>query len=269
MPSVASRSKVLFMPDKRFWMASLTCLGVASGATAPLHAEEFTSNGVKIHYMIKGQGEPVILVHGLYSSAKLNWEMPGTVADLAKYYQVIAFDNRGHGQSDKPEAEDQYGVRMVEDVVRLMDHLHIARAHVVGYSLGAMITLKLLTMHPERVRSAVLGGMGWLRADSPAQHFWEEVKGRRNTKVPAACVRGIAKLAVTEDQIKAVRAPVTIIVGDRDPCRLLYVEPLRRVRPDWPEHVIQDAGHINCVLNPAFKTQIRAALDQNRTTRSP
>ena len=244
-------------------MASLTCSAAASGGIAPLHAEEFTSNGVKIHYVIRGKGEPVLLVHGLTSSVKVNWEMPGTIAELAKHYQVIAFDNRGHGQSDRPEGEDQYGVQMVEDVVRLMDHLHITKAHVVGYSLGSMIALKLLALHPERVRSAVLGGMGWLKPDSPFQHFWEEAKEPRIAKVPAACVRGIAKLAVTEDEVKAVRVPATIIVGERDPCRRLYVEPLVRVRPDWPEHVVPGAGHMNCVLKPDFKTQLKAALAQS------
>jgi pimeloyl-ACP methyl ester carboxylesterase len=82
-------------------------------------------------------------------------------------------------------------------------------------------------------------------------------------------VRGIAKLAVTEAEIKAVGVPVTIIVGDRDPCRRLYVEPLLRVRPDWPEHVIQDAGHLNCILKPDFKKQLEAALDQSRPARAP
>src|SRR5208283_284716 len=162
--SITSGLKTMFMRDARLWLASLTCSAVASGGTAALHADEFASNGVKIHYVVKGQGEPVILVHGLYSSARMNWELPGTVAALTKHYQVIAFDNRGHGQSDKPEAEDQYGVQMVEDVVRLMGHLRIPKAHVVGYSLGGMITMKLLTLHPERVSSAVLGGMGWARA---------------------------------------------------------------------------------------------------------
>jgi len=232
-----------------------------SGDAVLDHTGEFTSNGVNIQYVVEGRGEPVILVHGLCSSAKMNWVMPGTVTALAKRFQVIAFDNRGHGQSGKPEADDQYGVPMVEDVVRLMDHLHITKAHVAGYSLGGMIAMKLLALHPERVGSAVLGGMGWLSADSPQQHFWEETTGRRNTKVPAACLRGIAKLAVTEAEIKVIRAPVAIIVGDRDPCRRLYVEPLLRVRPDWPEHVVQDAGHLNCFLKPGFKTQLEAALD--------
>ena len=222
---------------------------------------------VKIHYEVRGKGEPVILVHGLGSSARMNWEMPGAMAELAKHYQVIAFDNRGHGQSAKPQAEDQYGLQMVEDVVRLMDRLNLPKAHVVGYSLGGMIALKLLTLHPDRVRSAVLGGMGWLRTDTPLQHFWEAMQGRAVSQVPAACLHSIAKLAVTEAELKAVGVPVTIIVGERDICRRLYVEPLAKVRPDWPVHVIKDAGHINCVMKPEFKARLAAALDKGAPER--
>lgn len=244
--------------------AALAWVGLASA-----RADEFDSDGVKIHYSVAGQGEPVILIHGLYSSAKMNWELPGITAELARHYQVIALDNRGHGESGKPEGDDQYGAKMAEDIVRLMDHLHLARAHVAGYSMGGMITMKLLTMHPERVRSAVLGGMGWLKAGSPWQRFWEIIPERRGQKVPAACLRGLAKLAVTEEEVKAVRVPVTIIVGDRDPCRRLYVEPLRQIRPDWPEHVIEGAGHLECILKPDFKAQLKSALDHNRAADKP
>lgn len=218
------------------------------------------SRDVKIHYVVKGKGDPVILVHGLGSSANLNWEMPGTVAELAKHYHVIAFDNRGHGQSDKPQAEGQYGVQMVEDVVRLMDRLNLPKAHIVGYSLGGMIALKLAVLHPARVSSVVLGGMGWLQTDTPLQHFWEAMQGRAVSQVPAACLHDIGKLAVSEAELKAVHVPVTILVGERDVCRRLYVEPLEKVRPDWPVHVIKDAGHINCVMKQEFKTRLAAAL---------
>jgi len=223
-------------------------------------ADEFDSAGVKIHYEVQGSGEPVILVHGLYSSARMNWDLPGTTAALASHYQVIAFDNRGHGQSGKPEAEDQYGVPMAEDIPRLMDHLHIAKAHVAGYSLGGMIVMKFLTLHPDRATSAVLGGVGWLKSDSPLERFWEIIPAGRNSKVPAACLHGAAKLAVSENEVKAVRVPVVIIVGDRDPCRRMYVEPLQRIRPDWPAHLIAGAGHLNCIFKPDFKTQLDAAL---------
>src|ERR1041385_2529116 len=201
----------------------LLLLGAVTGLVAPSGcAEQFDSAGVKIHYTIAGQGEPVILIHGLYSSAALNWELPGITAELAKNYRVVALDCRGHGQSGRPEAEGAYGTNMVEDVVRLMDHLHISKARVAGYSMGGMLAMKLVASHPERVSSVVLGGMGWHRADAPMNKFWEAFNGRGRAYVPPACLHGFPALAVTEQEIRSVKAPVTLIVGDRDPCRRLY-----------------------------------------------
>jgi pimeloyl-ACP methyl ester carboxylesterase len=239
---------------------ALLLLAAVAFAALAVRADEFDSDGVKIHYTVQGSGEPVILIHGLYSSARLNWDLPGITAELAKHYQVITFDNRGHGQSGKPEAEGEYGVKMSEDVVRLMDHLHIAKARIVGYSLGGMIAMKLVVTHPDRVNSVVLGGMGWLKAGSPLQRFWELVRPRDGTTVPAACLHGMADLAVTEAEVKAIHVPVSIIVGDRDPCLRLYVEPLLAIRPDFTEHVIAGVGHLACVTKPGFKTQLESAL---------
>ena len=227
---------------------------------ANLPAAEFDSAGVKIHYVVEGQGDPVILIHGLYSSALMNWSAPGITAELAKHFRVVALDCRGHGQSGKPEAEGSYGTNMVEDVVRLMDHLHIAKAQVVGYSMGGMIAMKLAVTHPERVSTLVLGGMGWHKADAPMNRFWEIVNGQGRGSVPIACIHGFPALAVNEAEIKAIKLPVTIVVGDRDPTRRMYVEPLRAVRPDFPEHVIAGAGHLNCVAKPEFKIEVAAAL---------
>jgi pimeloyl-ACP methyl ester carboxylesterase len=242
-------------------LIEVVCASLMFSSASVGRADDFDSAGTRIHYTVTGQGEPVILIHGFYSSARMNWEMPGITAELAKQYRVIALDCRGHGLSDKPEEEGKYGPEMVKDVVRLMDQLKISKAHLVGYSMGGMITMKLLTMHPERVSSAVLGGMGWLKADSPLQRFWEVAKERGSQRVPVACLHGFSELAVTEREVKAVNVPVTIVVGDRDPCRRMYVEPLRRIRPDWPERVIAGAGHLNCVAKADFKTQLKAALD--------
>jgi pimeloyl-ACP methyl ester carboxylesterase len=239
----------------------LTALVLVVGAFA-LRADEFVSNGVKIHYEISGQGEPVILIHGLYSSARMNWDLPGVTAQLAKHFQVIALDNRGHGQSDKPQREDQYGAEMAEDIVRLMDHLQIKKARVVGYSLGGMIVMKLLTLHPDRVTLAVLGGMGWLKDGGALQRYWEILPSRGRSPVPPACLHGMAKLAVTAEQVKAVRVPVTIIAGDRDPCQRLYIDPLLRIRPDWPEHTVKNAGHVTCIVKQEFKDDLEKALQQ-------
>ena len=234
-----------------------------------MQAGDFDSDGVKIHYVVEGQGEPVILIHGLYASAVTNWQMPGIMGELAKHNQVVALDCRGHGQSGKPEEEGQYGVKMVEDVVRLMAHLHIAKARVAGYSMGGMITMKLLTLHPERVSSAVVGGMGWMKDGSALQRTWEGMKGRERMPVPVACLHGFVEFGVTEEAVKAIKVSVEVIVGETDPCRMLYVEPLRGIRPDWPVQVIPKVGHILCVVNPEFKAELKAALERPSHADSP
>jgi pimeloyl-ACP methyl ester carboxylesterase len=233
---------------------------------APLRAGDgpavatFTVDGVKLRYFTEGQGEPIVLIHGLNASAELNWKLPGIVATLAKKHQVIALDLPGHGGSDKPESDEAYGVQMAEDVRALLEHLKIKKAHVVGYSLGGMVALKLAVLHPDCVRSVVLGGMGWLKADGAVQQVWERAASREGGRAPKACIRGISKLAITENELKAVRVPVTVIVGDRDPVKRLYVEPLRAARNDWPVIEIEGAGHINCIIKKQFTEELQKAL---------
>jgi pimeloyl-ACP methyl ester carboxylesterase len=123
----------------------------------------FDANGLRLHYVEAGTGTPVILVHGLAINLAGNWMFPRVFQNLAKRYRVIALDNRGHGRSDKPYDPAQYGLELVEDIVRLMDHLGLAKAHVVGYSLGGFITLRLALTHPERLLSAAPCGAGWTR----------------------------------------------------------------------------------------------------------
>jgi pimeloyl-ACP methyl ester carboxylesterase len=214
---------------------------------------------------VQGKGDPVILIHGLYSNGRMNWDLPGTSGLLAKHFQVITLDCRGHGRSGKPQAEGAYGTNMVEDVVRLMGHLKIPKTRVAGYSMGGMIAMKLAVTHPDRVSRVVIGGMGWLKAGAPMNHFSDDVQ-RARFNVPPACARDFPALAVTEAEIKAVKIPVEIIIGDHDPCREWYVEPLRLVRPDWPVHVIADAGHLDCVGKADFKAQLQAALVDKRHT---
>ena len=145
-----------------------------ASAAAGRQAAKFDSNGVKIAYAVHGKGEAVILIHGWLSSGWINWELPGTVGMLAKNYQAITVDMPAHGASDKPTKEEAYGLELVEDVVRLMDHLKIKKAHVVGYSMGGIIAAKLVAKHPQRVLSAALGGMGWLREGGIEQKLFAQ-----------------------------------------------------------------------------------------------
>lgn len=241
--------------------AALMLCSKTRGADSDKQSGTFDSAGVKIAYVEAGKGQAVILVHGLYSSAMMNWELPGTFDVLAKHYHVVALDLRGHGNSDKPTADDAYGQPMVDDITRLMDHLKIGKAHIAGYSLGGIIVMKFMIDHPNRVLSGTLGGMGWLREGSVFQAAFGKMGGLGST--PPACARGIGKLAVSEEQVKAVKAPVEIIVGDRDPCRKMYVEPLEKIRPDWPVTIIQGAGHISCVAKPEFKAALLKSVDDH------
>lgn len=153
-------------------MTSLV-LAVTTAAQTPAQSIDstFDSHGVPIHYVISGPptGVPVVLIHG-FSANYAMWD--DVRAGLANTYRVIAMDCRGHGTSGKPHDQGAYGIEMVNDVTRLLDHLHIARAHVVGYSLGGSIALKLLETHPERLLSVTSGGSQGFRAGDTTE-LWD------------------------------------------------------------------------------------------------
>jgi pimeloyl-ACP methyl ester carboxylesterase len=242
----------------------LACLVAARAAAVEPIVGTFDAKGVKIRYVVQGTGEPVVLIHGLSASALLNWQLPGIMPTLAKDHQVIALDLPGHGGSDKPTKPEAYGPQMAEDVVLLLDHLKIKQAHVVGYSLGGMITVKLLTLHPDRVLSAAVCGMGWVQDGGRNLTSAGRIQVREDIGSFGMVVNSMGKLAVTEADLKAVKGPVTVIVGDQDPLKRRTVDPLRAVRKDWPVVEIADANHMTCVMKKDFTAAIVAWLEKNR-----
>jgi pimeloyl-ACP methyl ester carboxylesterase len=122
----------------------------------------FHNGSVEIAYLDEGEGDPIVLVHGFASNKEVNWVGPGWVATLSRAgRRVIALDDRGHGASSKLyDPADYARAEMAEDVRALLDQLGIARADVMGYSMGARITANLAIAHPGRVRAAIFGGMG-------------------------------------------------------------------------------------------------------------
>src|SRR3954464_1960655 len=124
-------------------LMALTAALTPGCAAAQLVDTSFTGNdGVRIHYVERGKGIPVVLLHGIGGSAAI-WRRVPIFDDLARNYRVIAIDLRGHGSSGKPREVSAYGPEMALDVIRLLDHLGIAKAHVIGYSLGANVTSQL------------------------------------------------------------------------------------------------------------------------------
>src|SRR5262249_51534683 len=202
-------------------------------------------------YFTAGKGEPVVLLHGWMSDSSM-WGRLDT-SPAAKEYQLIAVDLRGHGKSDKPHEADKYGPEMAADVVRLLDHLKIEKAHLIGYSSGAYIAGHVAATHPTRVRSvAYCGQAPILKEDTKPSHFSEcetfaklvdEGKdlgeyvraitpagrpkptaaqatavakflyGGKDVKAYAAAGRGFKDLAVAGEDLKKCPAPVLFVHG--------------------------------------------------------
>lgn len=246
--------RIRFTLQLPFWAALLLTF------TAPLAAEEFDSAGVKIYYTQQGSGPPVVLVHGYLASGALNWGAPGVAKLLAPDYRLIILDNRGHGKSDKPRSVDQYGEVMAEDVVRLLDHLKIPKAHVVGYSMGGMITLKLLAKHPDRLLSGVVGGMGWREPGPVGDLLATAGESVTDLEPRRACLLGFPRLGITRDELTAIKTPMTAVIGADDGLKR-GVDRLSEVRTDVPVVVVPDAGHMTCIFKPEFRDAIKEFLD--------
>ena len=263
----------------------------------------FDSAGVRVHYTDEGQGTPVVLVHGLAINADIQWRRRGLTQALSKGYRVIALDLRGHGLSDKPHDPAMYGVQMADDVIRLLDHLNIKKAHVVGYSFGGFITLKLVATHPERLLSAAVCGAGWEQPTAENLTFAEAVAkaleagegfGPLNKRLGlgpesprlrdklmmklalhylndrqalAAVMRGGRGLAVTEEELRANHVPVLAMVGSMDGLRP-SVEELGKRMTNCELMLIEGGGHMNTTGKPAFLEKLKDFLARHAPEKS-
>ncbi len=215
------------------------------------HRSHFDSDGVQISFFdsavhgeqIAREGEaglPVVLIHGFASNIAMNWASTGWIKALsADGRRVIAFDNRGHGGSAKLYDLADYGAPlMAEDARRLLDHLAINRAHIVGYSMGARIAAFLALSHPARVASLVFGGLGinmvrGIAGTGPIAHaleaasiddvtnptartfraFAEQTKS--DLRALAACIRS-SRAPLTAEMVGEIACPVLVAVGEHD-----------------------------------------------------
>jgi pimeloyl-ACP methyl ester carboxylesterase len=135
----------------------------------------FSRDGLRLHYFDIGQGEPLVLLHGLAMNGGLNWMATGVADRLIDKHRLIIPDLRGHGKSDAPSGRHGYGIALVEDVVGLLDHLGLRKAHIAGYSLGAMIALKAISRYPDRFKSGIIAGAGWRPCSAALREEIEEV----------------------------------------------------------------------------------------------
>jgi pimeloyl-ACP methyl ester carboxylesterase len=245
----------------------------------------FANGEVEIAYLDEGDGDPIVLVHGFASTKEVNWVHPGWIATLTRDgRRVIALDNRGHGASGKLYDPSAYhSATMADDVRALLDHVKIERADVMGYSMGARITAFLAVKHPERVRSAIFGGLGIRLVEgvglpetiadaleAPSLDDVRDPTGRvfrifadqtkSDLRALAACIRG-SRQTVSRTEVAAIRVPVLVAVGTRDEVAGSAQE-LAALIPGARALDIPDRDHMLAVGDRIFKAGVIDFLNQ-------
>ncbi len=247
----------------------------------------FHNGEVEIAYLDAGQGDPIVLIHGFASSKEFNWVNPSWVGELTRAgRRVVALDNRGHGASSKLYDPAAYEMTlMAGDVGALLDHLGIARADVMGYSMGARIAAFLAVHHPDRVRSVVIGGLGIrivethgtglaqrvvaaLQAPSladvtdPAGRSFRTFAERTNSdlKALAACMSRPRTL-LTHEQVAGIKVPVLVAVGTNDVVAGSGPE-LAALIPGARALDIPDRDHMLAAGDKVFKAGVIDFLNQ-------
>lgn len=236
----------------------------------------FNSDGIEIAFIDRGKGGPVLLIHGFASNMTDNWVDSNWVERLNKAgYRVIAYDNRGHGMSEKSYDKAFYGTeKMAEDAWRLLNHLQIERANIIGYSMGALIAARLTIRHPDRVRHAIFGGYGInmvngvtteaLIVEAMEAESIDELtnelartlrttadRTRSNRRALAACAHVAAETIPREDLVR-INVPVLVAVGTADTISG-SAEELAKLMSGAQYLNIPERGHIEAVSDPVFK----------------
>ena len=250
---------------------------------------KFNSDSVEIAFDDEGEGPPILLIHGFASNGRVNWVNTGWVKTLQSAgYRVITIDNRGHGESEKLYNPDLYSAPdMAEDARRLLDHLGIARAHVMGYSMGARIAAFLAINHPSRVGAVIFGGLAsrmitgvgggaeiarGLEASSlldvtdvnarTFRIFAEQTRG--DLKALAACIKS-SRVKITGEMLATIKAPLLVVAGEKDDVSG-EVGPLVAAIPGASGLTLPNRNHMNAVGDKMFKEAAVAFLKDHLLT---
>jgi len=247
----------------------------------------FNSGGVDIAYDIEGEGPPVLLIHGFASNGRVNWVDTGWVKTLVEAgHKVITIDNRGHGESGKLYDPASYSAaEMAEDARRLLDHLGIRQADVMGYSMGARIAAFLTIRHPERVRRAVFAGLAsrMITGVGGSAEIAEGLEAARSADVTdpgarafrlfaeqtksdllalAACIRS-SRVKITAEDLATIKVPVLVAAGEKDDIAG-DVQTLVNAIPGAEGVVIPRRNHMNAVGDRVYKEAVVSFLSDGQ-----
>lgn len=259
----------------------------AAPTTVSAAADQFVQAGdVRLRYRDVGSGTPIVFIHG-YSRSLEDWLV---LADSFPSHRVIAYDVRGFGKSTRLTDVRRHGDAYVEDVVALLDHLKIDRAHLVGHSMGALIAANVAVAHPQRVASATLiagpthtdsaafarEAAPWVRdlesgvnlrkfivwlfpgtPDSVARGMSAQAMAANDSMVMVTAMRAMPALAIPPKTMAAATVPVFVTVGGRDP----LAPHARTLAKHWPGAKlleVPDMDHVTIMNHPQVLAGIRA-----------
>jgi len=224
--------------------------GVVSGQQKPATGYA-PVNGLKMYYEIRGQGEPVVLLHGAFMAISNNFHWAEWIGELSKTRKVIAIEMQGHGRTADTGRDFTYD-NLADDVAALLDYLKIPSADVIGYSLGGGVAMNCAIRHPDKVRkvvsiSAVFRQNGWTKEglDAFPNLTAEAFKGtpieadyKRLSPTPNEFPNFVKRVLSVDlkphdfgaDKLKATKAPMFFIHGDADGVRLDYIAEAFRLK---------------------------------------
>lgn len=229
-------------------------------------------NGLKMYYEVHGSGEPIVLLHGSFMTIPLNWSE--WIPELSKTRKVIAIEMQGHGRT-ADIGRDISDDLLADDVARLLDHLKIKQADVLGYSMGAGVAMQCAIRHPDKVRkvvciSGVMRSDGWVKEGSdaiasltaevfkgsPIETEYKKLSPTPNdfAKFIKHVVDGGAKPAdIGAEKLKATPAPFFFIFGDCDGVRIEHIAEMYRLK----------GGDVSGDLGPRSSSKLAIVPDTN------
>jgi pimeloyl-ACP methyl ester carboxylesterase len=204
-----------------------------------------------MYYEIRGQGEPVVLLHGAFMAISNNFHWAEWIGELSKTRKVIAIEMQGHGRTADTGRDFTYD-NLADDVAALLDYLKIPSADILGYSLGGGVALNCAIRHPDKVGkvvsiSAVFRQNGWTKEglDAFPNITAEAFKGtpieadyKRLSPTPNEFPNFVKRVLSVDlkphdfgaDKLKATKAPMFFIHGDADGVRLDYIAETFRLK---------------------------------------
>src|SRR5262249_33421180 len=225
-------------------------------------------NGLHMYYEVYGEGSPLVLLHGGMLTIDLNFST--LIPTLARTHQVIGVEMQGHGRTADIDREITPAA-LASDVVGLLDHLGIDRAHVFGHSLGGAVTLELGVNHPDRVRSLVPASAS-VRPDGLHEDLTDPAKQATSTRMPTQqdfhdFQEAYLRLSPHPDhfndfltmisqanadtqgwsdaQLATITAPPLLVLGDRDFTTVEHGALMQRLIPDSQLAVLPSTTHMH------------------------